>query len=145
MPELPAELYDPLQGYSWSRNLIGESGREVYRLHGKHGAPELYVKHGCGSIADAIVDEMIRLRWLASYFPVPAVMHFTYTPDEVWLVMTSLPGDTAYQALKAMPTDRLALVDALALFLRRLHSIPVSECPFNSDHTYRLGLARKRI
>jgi aminoglycoside 3'-phosphotransferase I len=67
-PELPAELYDPLQGYSWSRNLIGESGGEVYRLHGKLGAPELYAKHGCGSIADTIVDEMVRLHWLASYF-----------------------------------------------------------------------------
>lgn len=59
--------------------------------------------------------------------------------------MTALPGETAFQALEARPADRLALVDVLARFLRQLHAIPVSECPFNSDHAYRLAQARKRI
>lgn len=144
-PALPAGLSEPLQGYSWTRNLVGESGGEVYRLHGKPGAPELYLKYGHAAVADAIRDEMVRHCWLASFVPVPAVMHFTSAPGEAWLLMTALPGETAYQALEAKSADRLALVDGLARFLRRLHAIPVGECPFNSDHAYRLGLARKRI
>jgi len=39
----------------------------------------------------------------------------------------------------------LAVVDALAAFLRHLHAIPAGECPFNSDHALRLSRARLRI
>ena len=41
--------------------------------------------------------------------------------------------------------DRYAIVDAIATFLRRLHAIPVSECPFNSAFDYRLARGRERI
>lgn len=47
--------------------------------------------------------------------------------------------------LEAHPKTSLALADALASFLRRLHAIRASACPFNSDHAYRLALASKRI
>lgn len=59
--------------------------------------------------------------------------------------MTAIPGQTAYQVMKARPNDRIAIVDALAMFLQRLHAIPVSDCPFISDHAYRLARARERI
>lgn len=36
-------------------------------------------------------------------------------------------------------------MDAIAAFLRRVHAIPVSECPFNSDIAFRLSQARARI
>ena len=58
---------------------------------------------------------------------------------------TALPGETAYQLLAARPDARIAVVDALATFLRRLHAIPLGDCPFNSDHAYRLARARERI
>lgn len=134
-----------LSGYAWARNTVGESGGAVYRLHGKPGAPDLYLKHGRGAIAGDIGDEMARLCWLAPYLPVPAVMHFTRTRDDAWLLMTALPGPTTWQVLEAQPRQCFAVVDALALFLRRLHAIPVSACPFISDHTRRLALARERI
>lgn len=144
-PLLPAGLAQTLQGYSWVRNLIGESGGVVYRLHGRPGAPELYLKYGRNTVADAIVDEMVRLCWLSRYVPVPAVEHFTSVPGEAWLLVTALPGETVHQALEAKSADSFVLVDSLVRFLRRIHAIPVSECPFTSDYAYRLGLARKRI
>lgn len=52
---------------------------------------------------------------------------------------------TAYQLLEAQPEAGAGIVDALATFLRRLHAIPVNECPFTSDHAYRLARARERI
>ncbi len=39
----------------------------------------------------------------------------------------------------------MAVVDALAGILRRINAIPVCECPFTGDHTFRLNLARQRI
>ncbi|AWV07369.1 hypothetical protein C9I47_1673 [Lysobacter maris] len=51
----------------------------------------------------------------------------------------------AIQVMEARPDIRDAVVDAIAAFLRRLHAIPVAECPFDSDRAYRLIQARKRI
>lgn len=79
------------------------------------GAPDLFLKHGRAAVADDISDEMARLCWLGKYLPVPAVMHFTRTPDQAWLSMTALPGLTARQVLEAQPQGRLAVVDTLAL------------------------------
>jgi aminoglycoside 3'-phosphotransferase-1 len=141
----PAGISAELPGYKWARATIGESGGAVNRLHGKAGAPDLYLKHGKNAIADDITDEMVRLRWLAEHISVPTVVHFIRTPDEAWLLMTAMPGRTAYQVLKTFPDIQLNLVDALAVFLRRLHGIPVSRCPFTSDHAYRLLCARARI
>jgi aminoglycoside 3'-phosphotransferase-1 len=36
-------------------------------------------------------------------------------------------------------------VDALARFLRRLHAVPVQDCPFDSGHRVRLARARVRV
>jgi aminoglycoside 3'-phosphotransferase-1 len=142
---LPASMSAPLVGYEWARDNVGESGGAVYRLHGKVGATDLFLKHGLGSVASDLTDEMVRLRWLARYIPIPAVEGFVATHDEAWLLMTAVPGQTAYQLLKAQPDARVEIVDALATFLRRLHAIPTSECPFNSDHAYCLSRARERI
>jgi aminoglycoside 3'-phosphotransferase-1 len=142
---VPLGLAAELTGYAWARNHVGESGGAVYRLHGKPGAVDAYLKHGRGAVADELADEFVRLRWLAKHIPVPAVTHFVSAPGEAWLCITAVPGQTAYQALQARPERQAAIVDALAAFLRRLHAVPISECPFNSDHAFRLGLARERI
>lgn len=144
-PALPATMAEATAGYTWARDTVGESGGAVYRLHGKAGAPDLYLKHGTGSVADDVIDEMARLRWLAAYLPVPAVVQFTLTAGAAWLLMTALPGRTAYQVLEAEPDARVAIVDALAAFLRRVHAIPVDACPFDAGHAYRLTHARRRI
>ena len=142
---MPANISAELTGYEWARDTVGQSGSAVYRLHGKADAPQLFLKHGKGASADDITDEMPRLRWLARHIPVPAVVHFTRTPDEAWLLMTAVSGKTAYQVLQACPDLAPAVVDELALFLRRLHAIPLNECPFTSDYGYRLARARARI
>jgi aminoglycoside 3'-phosphotransferase-1 len=87
---------------------------------------------------------MVRLRWLSKRLPTPEVRQFVWSRDEAWLLMTALPGRTAYDLLQS-DADRYAIVDAIAAFLRRLHAIPVSECPFNSAFDHRLALGKERI
>lgn len=142
---VPASLSAEVAGYTWSRDHVGQSGGAVHRLHAKPGAPDLFLKHGRESVADDITGEMVRLRWLARHLPVPAVVKFVADADEAWLLMTALSGETAYQVLEARPDCRIATVEALATFLRRLHAIPVSDCPFTSDIYHRLARARERI
>ncbi|EJL36748.1 aminoglycoside phosphotransferase [Caulobacter sp. AP07] len=139
----PASMARDVRGYLWARDKVGESGGEVYRLHGHPRARALFLKRGEGAVADEITDEMARLVWLKSYLPAPEVVHFTRAQGEAWLLMTAVPGRTAYQMLRDGAGE--AVIDALASFMRRLHGIPVETCPFNSDHGLRLSLARARI
>lgn len=142
---LPPALSLRLDGYQWARGTVGESGAAVYRLHGRPGAPELFLKHGRNDVAGMLAEEMARLRWLRQHLPVPAVEQFTRTADQAWLLMTAMPGTTASALLEANPALGPAVVDALAAFLRRLHAIPVRDCPFDAGHALRLAQARQRI
>ena len=142
---MPESLSAQLSGYRWVRDSVGQSGGAVFRLHGKPGTPDLFLKYGSEFVAKDIGDEFVRLRWLAGYVPVPTVRQFIETDGQAWLLMTALPGETAHQALIARPDQRPAIVDTLAKFLTSLHAIPASECPFTSNHAHRLALARTRI
>lgn len=142
---VPTDISIALAGYRWERSDVGQSGGQVYRLHGKPGAPDLYLKYGQAGLADDITDEMVRLRWLGEHVPAPKVVHFTRTLDEAWLVMTAIAGQTAYQVMQERSDLRVSVVDAIATFLHRIHAIPASDCPFTSEHAYRLARARARI
>lgn len=136
---------DKEYGYKWARDNVGQSGATIYRLYGKPDAPELFLKHGKGSVANDVTDEMVRLNWLTEFMPLPTIKHFIRTPDDAWLLTTAIPGKTAFQVLEEYPDSGENIVDALAVFLRRLHSIPVCNCPFNSDRVFRLAQAQSRM
>lgn len=133
------------QGYDWTRNTVGESGDAVYQLRRSGSRADLYLKHATEARALDLAGEMVRLQWLGSHVTVPAVCHFSASSDEAWLLMTALHGQTAHQALASHPDERIAIIDALAGFLRLLHAIPVEGCPYNSDHRLRLSEARWRL
>ncbi len=143
--EVPSAFAADVAGYRWSRDGVGASGATIYRLHGKAGVPERFLKHGHGTVADDIVDELVRLRWLAGRIAVPALVRCEATADTAWLLTTALPGRTAWQILDTEPERADELVDALVDFLRSFHAIPVSDCPFDSGHGVRLAAARARI
>ncbi len=85
---MDADLYR----YKWARDNVGQSGATIYRLYGKPDAPELFLKHGKGSVANDVTDEMVRLNWLTAFMPLPTIKHFIRTPDDAWLLTTALPG-----------------------------------------------------
>ena len=108
----PTGIAELLPGYEWARDTVGESGSAVYRLHGRSDAPNLYLKHGRGTVADDVTDEAVRLRWLSRRVPVPQVVCFVADEGGAWLLMTALSGETAWQALERRPDDRDGIVDA---------------------------------
>lgn len=138
---VPAGMADVVAGYRWRRDTVGESGGAVYRLHGKPGAPDLYLKHG----GDEVGDEAARLRWLAGRVAVPTVVRFASGAGGSWLLTEALVGRTAWQCLADRSSEALAVADALADFLRHLHSLPIEGCPFDSGHRVRLDAARARL
>lgn len=81
-PRLNSNMDADLYGYKWARDNVGQSGATIYRLYGKPDAPELFLKHGKGSVANDVTDEMVRLNWLTEFMPLPTIKHFIRTPDE---------------------------------------------------------------
>jgi aminoglycoside 3'-phosphotransferase-1 len=110
------------------------SGNQVrnYRLYGKPDAPELFLKHGKGSVANDVTDEMVRLNWLTEFMPLPTIKHFIRTPDDAWLLTTAIPGKTAFRYLKNI------LIQVKILLMRWQCScagcilIPVCNCPLTA-------------
>lgn len=143
-PAVPAGLAAAVSGRTWFRDSVGESGCAVHRLAGEGGG-DLYLKSGSGPQLDDLVDEMVRLRWLAAHLPVPPLHGFVLERDSGWMLTGRLPGRTAYQILEGDPAMAPALAVSLAHFLRRLHAIPVERCPFQADHRVRLAAARDRV
>ncbi len=96
-PRLNSNMDADLYGYKWARDNVGQSGATIYRLYGKPDAPELFLKHGKGSVANDVTDEMVRLNWLTEFMPLPTIKHFIRTPDDAWLLTTAIPGKTAFR------------------------------------------------
>lgn len=140
----PPSLAELVAGRSWARNLVGETEAVVHRLHAP-GEPDLFLKSGRGDAADEVADEFARMRWLRPRLPSPKPLGFVAQEAEAWLLMTGVPGCTAYQMLEAQPAAREGTVTALATFLNRLHALPAAECPFNAGHALRLAHARRRL
>lgn len=139
------EILKVVDGYNIEQVTAGQSGAQVQRLHGKTGAADLYLKSGRGRHADAIVAEAARLQWLSGHISVPEIIRHGRSGDAGWLLTSALKGESAYAALEAGATNKAAVVDKLALFLRQIHSISANSCPFDSNHNARLVSARENI
>lgn len=148
-PSLPqaiaAALRDLETGHAWARSMVGQSGGDVWRVADRDGRTTHFLKHGSSAVADALVDELARLRWLAPHVPVPHVSAFVLEQGSAWLLMSALPGETAWEVLNTHPERADSVVVALAAFVDRFHAIPATTCPFTASAANRLHLARHHI
>jgi aminoglycoside 3'-phosphotransferase I len=124
---------------------IGESGCTTWRLDAPDDQLRAYLKHGLGPLADAIADEMVRLRWMQVHLPVPQIIQFVADAKESWLVTEAIPGKSARQYLEERQVSEDAIIDALASFMRRVHALPQDQCPYDARLPRRLIDARARI
>lgn len=141
---LPGSLAERLAGADWQRELAGEAGADVFRLT-LADATKALLKHGCGGVADDLVDEFARLRWLAGRMPCPKVLAFTSEADSAWLLTTALPGRSGDAWLEADPARLPMVIDAFAACLRTLHGLPTDDCPFEAGTELRLAAARRAV
>lgn len=141
-------LPEPLDALvdAWDREpvLVGEAGASVLRLSHPDGGVR-YLKHGTGTVADDIADEAHRLFWLTGRLPCAKPLHFTRTSDAAWLLTVAVAGRTGDEWVGDDRANLPMVVDAFARFLRRLHSLPVSDCPFDAGADVRMAHARRLI
>lgn len=142
---LPHPLAMQVEGYLWAPCSAGQSEAVVHRLHGKPGAPDLFLKYAAGSAADQLMSEMVKLHWLSAHLPVPNLVSFVRDANAAWMLTSAIDGLSAADLIETNPAAGPELVDALVAFMVRLHAIPASTCPFNSQYPLRLAQAGQRI
>lgn len=144
MIPLPPALAEWVADYDAEAHEGGESGGRIIRF-ARPGRTALFLKHGEGRVADDIVDEAARLRWLNRHFASPTLRCFLLAGDAAWLLADAMAGATG----DAMIEDGDADIDLVAReagrMLRRLHDLPVDDCPFDAGHRLRMRAARRNV
>ena len=136
-PEIPLALRAALAGASWRAETIGMSGARVWRIEAPGQRPR-YLKHATGPRARELREERERLDWLRDRLPVPAVEGWAEDGGGAWLLLSAAPGVMAQDAAQG---DIPALVRALGEGLRRVHAVPIADCPFDARLDVRLARA----
>ena len=140
---LPEAIAAQVGGRDPEPVLTGQSGAAVYRV--RHDDADLFLKIGHGPAAGLVADEAARLVWLAGRLPTPRVVATTVEPDAFWLLTSALPGVGAGDAIKADRRRATTVAQALATFLRRIHALPVDECPYDSSLAAWMPVARQLV
>jgi aminoglycoside phosphotransferase len=92
----------------------------------------------------SLADESERLRWLATFVPVPEVVAWGSDDGTEWLVMAALDGTDGTDPAHHVDVERL--VRTLGLGLRAFHdAVPVAACPFDASTLVGLDRARARV
>jgi len=138
---IPARWHDRLDGYAIVGDGEGWSDAEIFRLE-KPGASALFLKREAVGRFAELPAEGERLRWLAAQnVPVPEVIGTADTDRFHHLLMRALPGADLDHA--DLAPDRKVTLAAMAL--RRLHALPVADCPFDRRLGTTVALAAARF
>lgn len=145
-PDLPPSLRAMLRGAVWDAVEIGMSGAQVYRATAP-SQPTRYLKLASAPHVRELRAERDRLAWLQPRLPVPAILGWAESGAESgeddaergWLLLAEAPGRMACDPAFAGQPERVA--ERLAEGLRRLHSLPIADCPFDARLDQRLAQA----
>lgn len=117
LPRLPA-------GRAWIPAHHGESGDRVYR----RDDGTVYAKLARGPRASLLEEECQRTRWLAAFdIGAAPVLDWIASDDAACMVIGALPGVPACDL--SLP-DLLDAWPSIVRRLKRVHALPVDDCPF---------------
>ena len=120
------------------------SGVRVLRLE-KTGSSYFFLKWSQQrSLAEELKAEACRLSWLSGRLLVAAVLQFEQDDERTFLLLSALSGESAQESIgRAIRPE--VIVDQIASGLSRIHSIPVTDCPFDGSLANLLPRIRARI
>jgi kanamycin kinase len=103
------------------------------------GESPRYIKWNPAGSGESLAVEAERLRWLEGRHPAPILVDFIETDAAELLVTLALPGRSAVDRVWAgRPDDAIR---AIATGLRKLHSLPIGDCPFEWTVSSRIAAA----
>lgn len=141
---MTSNLSDLITTYPYVSVTQGFSGVEVYHI------PELsaYLKVGETGKVSNLARERDVLRWVDGKFQVPMVIGYEYYgASEALLIseISGMPGSEHISALSVTEETIIAFARSAAAALRRLHELPVENCPFDMRLDARFERSRRSI
>jgi len=116
--------------------------RVTWRLTSQAGVVR-YLKVSPLGTDFSLAAERDRMRWAETHLPVPHVLRYGADAQHEWLLTAAIDGTSAVDAsLRAEPAR---LVPLLGQGLRRFHSVPWQDCPFDNRLDVALPAVRKRL
>ncbi|WP_405826537.1 APH(3'') family aminoglycoside O-phosphotransferase [Streptomyces sp. NBC_00838] len=141
-------LLDSAYGGAWEPVTVGESGARVFRSEdGTRYAKCVPVESETSETSEtsavsltSLEEERDRVGWLGEQgVPGPRVLDWRTTPDAACLVTSTVAGVPADR----VPAARLqAAWTSIADAVRRLHELPLRECPFTRGLSEMFATAR---
>lgn len=127
---LPADLRRRIADRTWTENTIGCSDVRVFHVSGRG-----YLKIapvGSPSAAPDLRGEFNRLAWLhAQALPVPQPLYYAIDNGTQFMLMGEIRGLPSFDDQFRLHHPR-QVIHGLAEGLRRLHSLDITRCPFDS-------------
>lgn len=143
MIPLPSKVASHLREAEWTPISIGRSVARTYRLHLPGHEVGMYLKMVDRDTRRSLQPEYERLVWLQGKLPVPEIIEYVSENNVDYLLTVELPGS---HAAERSWSDRLPLiVRELAQALRRIHTLPIDECPFDKCLAVHLDEARRNM
>lgn len=137
------ELEGIIGGAVWERDAMGCSSSAVYRLKGISTGGNAYLKVQRRTCFEDLRHEKEILDWLCNRLPVPQVLRFSECGEMQYLLMTEIPGSNCVACMSERDLEEV--VTMLAGGLRMIHSLDISECPFDRRLDVVLGEALGRV
>jgi len=139
---LPLNLAEAVSSYAWQQNNTGFSSAQVYRLEAKN-KNSLYLKIDSRHSRHSLSLEKRKLEWLKNRLPVPEVLLFAEDETSKYLLLSEVSGVDAND--DSVKTDIPRAIGELANGLKRIHNLPIKDCPFDARLEYKIELARERM
>ena len=140
--DLPESLLDRLDPSSIGDIESGRLGNGVIKVVDRLAGPA-YLKVATGVTATAdLRREADRLHWINGRLTVPDVLFFE-DDNATFLVLTEIPGSPTHLWIDDLgPTAVLAM---LAETLRKIHELPIEDCPFDGLFDLEMQEAERRL
>ncbi|HET7628638.1 MAG TPA: APH(3') family aminoglycoside O-phosphotransferase [Bacillales bacterium] len=135
---LPPTIRRLIGALRMEKEIIGESGAEVYRVGNRY-----YLKVQPFGLPEPLSEERNKLVWLDGKLPVPKVVGYAVGDDGEYLLTTAVDG--VHAASPAVGADPKFAVHALAAGLKQIHSVSLKACPFDETLTRKLTQAKERV
>ncbi len=128
LDQIPTELLKIIGPTKWEEISIGYSDSSVYKLSHMN-QPSFYLKIAASSAQSNLLAERERLDWLQNRLPVPKILYHEQNQEQQFLLLSEIPGLMSCDELFAGKVEQV--VRLLAAGLKDLHSLDISECPFD--------------
>lgn len=133
---LPYRLKHIINNYSIVRDTVGMSPAKVFKLVRDKDILYLKISHKSfrGTTYEVKREKDIML-WLEGKISVPEVIHFEETEEYDFLLMSKVKGEILSDITNLLPER---IIEMYVESIRKVQSIDISTCLFNSNINYRL-------